>query len=173
MYRGAPFLLWVSKMQTQIALSTMEAEYITLSQSMRDLIPIREVLKEVMTIVFECKNNIAYHSHSKAFADTSVGSMPCQNIPQSTIFEDNDACLKFACMPKWTPPTKHIGVPYHQTGVPRRFFWYPSFECGTKIDEIIVSFVSTSHLLQHCKHGEMETQNVETVTGTKKCRLTC
>ncbi len=33
-YRGAP-LLWVSKMQTQVALSTMEAEYIALSQSMR------------------------------------------------------------------------------------------------------------------------------------------
>ena len=41
-YRGAP-LMWVSKMQTQVALSTMEAEYIALSQSMRDLIPIREL----------------------------------------------------------------------------------------------------------------------------------
>ena len=45
MYRGSS-LMWVSKMQTQIALSTMEAEYIALSQSMRDLIPIREVLKK-------------------------------------------------------------------------------------------------------------------------------
>jgi hypothetical protein len=34
-------ILWLSKMQTQIALSTMEAEYTALSQSMRDLIPIR------------------------------------------------------------------------------------------------------------------------------------
>jgi hypothetical protein len=33
-------ILWVSKMQTQIALLTMEAEYIALFQSMRDLIPI-------------------------------------------------------------------------------------------------------------------------------------
>jgi hypothetical protein len=33
-------ILWVSKMQTQIALSTMEAEYIALFQSMCDLIPI-------------------------------------------------------------------------------------------------------------------------------------
>jgi hypothetical protein len=41
---GVP-LLWVSKLQTQIALSTCEAEYIALSQSMRDLIPIRETLK--------------------------------------------------------------------------------------------------------------------------------
>jgi hypothetical protein len=111
MYRGAP-LLWVSKMQTQIALSTMEAEYIALSQSMRDLIPIREVLKEIMTIVFERNHDVVYHSHSKAFVDVSAGSVK-HNIPQSTVYEDNDACLKFARMPKLTPRTKHIGVPYH------------------------------------------------------------
>ena len=109
-YRGAP-LLWVSKMQTQVALSTMEAEYIALSQSMRDLIPIREVLKEIMTIVFNKSPDITYHSHSKAFAD-SVGTAP-HVIPQSTVYEDNDACLKFARMPKLTPRTKHIGIPYH------------------------------------------------------------
>jgi hypothetical protein len=37
--KGAP-LLWASKMQTHIAFSTMEAEYIALSQAMRDLISI-------------------------------------------------------------------------------------------------------------------------------------
>lgn len=109
-YRGAP-LMWVSKMQTQVALSTMEAEYIALSQSMRDLIPIREVLKEIMTIVFETIPTITYHSHCKAFADT-IGTAP-HVIPQSTVYEDNDACLKFARMPKLTPRTKHIGIPYH------------------------------------------------------------
>ena len=98
-------------MQTQVALSTMEAEYIALSQSMRDLIPIREILKEVMTIVFDMSPSISYHSHSKAFDDT-VGSS-AHVIPQSTVFEDNDACLKFARMPKLTPRTKHIGIPYH------------------------------------------------------------
>jgi hypothetical protein len=44
LFSGVP-ILWVSKMKTQIALSTMEAEYIALSQSMRDLIPVREILK--------------------------------------------------------------------------------------------------------------------------------
>jgi hypothetical protein len=111
MYRGTP-LMWVSKMQTQIALSTMEAEYIALSQSMRDLIPIREALKEIMTEVFHRKRDITYHSHSKAFDDVSVGTA-LHTIPQSTVFEDNNACLKFARMPKLTPRTKHIGVPYH------------------------------------------------------------
>ena len=46
MFMGCP-LLWISKLQTQIALSTMESEYIALSHSMRELIAIREILKEL------------------------------------------------------------------------------------------------------------------------------
>ena len=42
---GACPLLWVSKLQTEIALSTMEAEYIALSQSMRDLLPIKRLVE--------------------------------------------------------------------------------------------------------------------------------
>ena len=34
-------------------------------------------------------------------------------IPQSIVHEDNEACLKFARMPKMTPRTKHITIPYH------------------------------------------------------------
>ena len=111
MYRDTP-LLWVSKLQTQIALSTMEAEYIALSQSMRDLIPIREVLKEIMEIVFESPPKFEYHARSKAFADANEGSIK-HTIDQSNVYEDNQACLKFARMPKLSPRTKHIGVPYH------------------------------------------------------------
>jgi hypothetical protein len=46
-------IIWVSKMQTQIALSTIEEEYIALSQYMRDLIPIREILKQLMLEVLD------------------------------------------------------------------------------------------------------------------------
>ena len=34
-------------------------------------------------------------------------------IEQSTVFEDNHACLKFARMVQLSPQTKHIGIPYH------------------------------------------------------------
>ena len=114
---GCP-LLWVSKLQTQIALSTMESEYIALSQSMRDLIAIREVLKEIHKLVLDSKMKIAYQSHSKAFEET---------IPQSTVHEDNQACLKFASMPKMSPRTKHIAIPYH-------FF-------RTKVEELEITIV--------------------------------
>jgi hypothetical protein len=65
-----------------------------------------------MEIVFQREPTITYHSHAKAFADTELGTVK-YTITQSTVFEDNDACLKFAHMPKLTPRTKHIGVPYH------------------------------------------------------------
>jgi hypothetical protein len=110
MYSGVP-IFWLSNMQTQIALSTMEAEYIALSQSMRDLIPIREILKEIRVMVF---GDEAYKpkctTHCKSFKDSTAGDVI---IPQSIVYEDNQACLKFAQMPKLSPRTKHISVPFH------------------------------------------------------------
>jgi Reverse transcriptase (RNA-dependent DNA polymerase) len=139
LYRDAP-LLWVSKLQTQIALSTMEAEYVALSQSMRDLIPIREILKEIMKFIFVREPTIQYRTHSKIFEEIPLNSeiVPNQIIPQSTVFEDNMACLKFACMPRITPRTKHIGIPYH---------WFRS-----KIEnlEIIVERIDSGNQLADC-----------------------
>jgi hypothetical protein len=43
-------VLWVSKLQTEVALSTIEAEYISLSQAMRDLIPMQALLTELTTL---------------------------------------------------------------------------------------------------------------------------
>ena len=62
---------------------------------MRGIFPICEVLKELITYVFEKKSCIMYHSHSKAFFNTKEGTTH-HTIPQSTVFEDNNACLKFA-----------------------------------------------------------------------------
>jgi hypothetical protein len=44
-YAGCP-MHWASKMQTEIALSSTEAEYIALSQAMREVIPIMWLLDE-------------------------------------------------------------------------------------------------------------------------------
>ena len=49
-FMGSP-IQWSSKLQTQIVLSTMESEYIALSQAMRELIGLREILKELYTYV--------------------------------------------------------------------------------------------------------------------------
>ena len=100
-------------MQTQCALSTMESEYIALSQLMRDLIPLREILKEIMELVFNkstCK--LKCSSNSKSFSD--IISDESENpLTKSKVYEDNAACLKFARLPRLIPRTKHIAIPYH------------------------------------------------------------
>ena len=45
-YAGCP-ILWSSKLQTEIALSTAEAEYIALSSAMREVIPLIGLLEDI------------------------------------------------------------------------------------------------------------------------------
>ena len=86
-------LIWVSKLQTEVALSTTEAEYITLPQAMRDLIPMRRLLQETGSAL-----NLDF-------------SQPA--ILHSTVFEDNNGALSLALSPKMSPRTKHIAIKYH------------------------------------------------------------
>jgi hypothetical protein len=79
---------------------------------MRDLIPIGEVLNEIMTTVFQVSKTISYQTYSKSVYSND-NNVEKYNIPQSTVFEDNNACLQFARFPKLTPQTKHIGIPYN------------------------------------------------------------
>jgi hypothetical protein len=103
MYYCVP-VLWVSKMQTQIALATMEAEYIVISQSMRDLIHIREILKDINKHMFLDEDYTPKcTSHSKAFKDAAMPGG--HGIPQS--------CLKLAQVPKLSPRMKHMCIPFH------------------------------------------------------------
>ena len=41
-------LFWVSKTQTEIALSTLHSEYVALSHYVRDLLPLKILIKEVV-----------------------------------------------------------------------------------------------------------------------------
>jgi hypothetical protein len=69
---------------------------------MRDLIPIREILKEIMLEMFDEKFQPDCTAHSKAFIDAT----PSTN-------EDNATCMKFAQMPTISPRTKCLAVPLH------------------------------------------------------------
>lgn len=86
-------LLWVSKLQTMIAVSTMEAEYIALSQAMRDIIPMRRL--------------------AKLACDTIFGPGKYDARIFSKVFEDNTGALQLARAPRMTPRTKHYGIKYH------------------------------------------------------------
>ena len=72
-------VLWVSKLQTEIALSTMEAEYIALSQAMHNIIPMQTVLNEIASIT-----------------NLKIG----RTIMHSMIFEDNMGCVELVKAPK-------------------------------------------------------------------------
>ena len=86
-YAGCPVL------QTLTALSTTEAEYITLSTACRELIPMLELTKEMRS----------YHIKSHP----AIPKIHCK------IFEDNSGALEMACSPKIHPCTKHISNAYH------------------------------------------------------------
>ena len=90
---GCP-ILWKSSLQTEIALSTLESEYIALAAAMRELIPARRLLEEIV-------------SHVDSKAKKEVPKI------QSVIWEDNNGCISTVQAPKLTPRTKHIAVKYH------------------------------------------------------------
>ena len=49
-YTGCP-IIWSSKLQTEIALSTAEAEYIAMPQALREALPVQLLAKEINHIV--------------------------------------------------------------------------------------------------------------------------
>lgn len=100
---GCP-LLWISKLQPQVALSPMKSEYIALSHSMRELIAIREVLKKIYKYVLI--------DHSKVEPEYSNIHKYSQ-LPQSKVHKDNESCLNVSSLSKMSSRTKHIVVPYH------------------------------------------------------------
>jgi hypothetical protein len=65
-------VLWVSKLQTEIALSTMEAEYVSLSTSCRDLFPMIDLTKEICSSLSLQLDNVV-NMHVKVHED-NVGT---------------------------------------------------------------------------------------------------
>ncbi len=91
MYAGCP-IYWCSKLQTEIALSTTEAEYIALSHSMRKVLPFLNLVKEI---------------HDVIPLPSSKPTFFCK------VFEDNRSCIKVTKSPKFMHRTKHISLKYH------------------------------------------------------------
>jgi hypothetical protein len=91
-YNGCP-IHWGSKLQSEIALSTTEAEYIALSTALRDLLPLRRILSELRPT-------------------SLLHSLPPMGL--STVYEDNASCLALAHREtQLRPRTKHIALKFH------------------------------------------------------------
>ena len=87
-------LLWVSKLQTEIALSTLHSEYPELSHSVRALLPLKGLIKEVI-------DKLGIDSENLKF------------VSISTIYADNNGAIIVATSPRMTPTSKHNSVKYH------------------------------------------------------------
>jgi len=92
MYSGCP-ITWASRLQTEVALSSTESEFIGLSQALRTTIPLMELIKELKSYGFDTA------SHTP--------KVHCR------VFEDNSGAIEIAKVPKMRPRTKHINIKYH------------------------------------------------------------
>ncbi len=92
MYAGCP-ITWASQLQTEIALSSTESKFISLSMALQTTIPMMELVKELK----------------------AVGFKMCSTKPTvcCRVFEDNSGALEIAKFPKMRPRTKHINIKYH------------------------------------------------------------
>ncbi len=90
-YANCP-IVWSSKLQTKIALSTAEAEHIAMSHALGEMIPIQNLMKEIHCII----------SMPNPMTDFCI-----------TVHEDNLLAIAMVESLKFTPCTKHIATKYH------------------------------------------------------------
>lgn len=85
----------------------MESEYIALSSTTRELLPLRRILQDIVTHSF-----IQLPTNSP---DTIASSTFKLQLKPSRIYEDNAACVVLSTtdLPQFKPRTKHISLKYH------------------------------------------------------------
>jgi hypothetical protein len=91
-YAGCP-VYWCSKLQTEVALSTTEAEFVAASQALRELIPMMELMLELKDRGFK--------------VITTAPKVHCK------LFEDNSGAVELLRVKKMRSRTKHINIKYH------------------------------------------------------------
>jgi hypothetical protein len=86
-------IVWASKLQPEVALSSSESEYAALSASLREVIHLMQLVAEAKNLGWE----------------TFVGkpTVHCK------VFEDNSGAPEMARIPKMRPRTKPICVKMH------------------------------------------------------------
>ena len=130
-YAGCP-ILWASKLQTEIALSTTKAEYITLLQALREVIPLIHLMGK-----FKKQGANIYMKEPKIFCKA---------------FEDNSRALEIAKLSKMHPQTKHLNVKFYH-------FWEHVY-CGViklfavgsedQLADALTKPLSVELFLKHC-----------------------
>ena len=89
---GCP-LIWKSTLQQETSVSTMMAECVALSSAMRELLPLKRLVKTIAKIVTGDDNIVV--------------------TTKSDVFEDNNGALTVATLPRITPQSKFFAVKLH------------------------------------------------------------
>ena len=85
-------IIFISKMQTEIALSMTENEYIACSTAMRDTISLMQLIKEIGRIF------LLHMPKPRVYCD---------------VYKDNQSCIAMEKRKKFSTRTKHVAVKYH------------------------------------------------------------
>ena len=86
--------LWLSKLQTDIALSILHSEYVALYHYVRALLPLKSIIKEVIE-------------------NLGIDSETMKSVSRHTVYEDNKGAIVVTKSPRTTTTSKHIDVKYH------------------------------------------------------------
>ncbi len=133
-YANCP-MIWCSKLQTEIALSTAEAEYIAMSHVLRETIPVQNLIKEIHCICDLPNPMTDFHI---------------------TLHEDNLSAIVMAESLKFTPRTKHIAIKHHH-------FCSRVHTSINKSGDIKIKYISTKKQLADIFTKPLETDSFFTL----------
>ncbi len=117
-HANCPIVL-CSKLHTEIALSTAEAEYIAMSHALCETTPIQNLIKKISCILHM----------PNPMTDFCI-----------TLHEDNISGIAMAESLKFTPRTKHIAIKYHH-------FCSRVHTSSNKSGDIKIKYISTKKQL--------------------------
>ena len=87
-------LLWLSKLHTEIYLSTLHSEYVALYHSVRALLPLKSFIKKVME-------------------NLGIDSKKVNYVSRSTVYNENNGSIVVAKNPGMNPKSRYISVKHH------------------------------------------------------------
>jgi hypothetical protein len=126
-------MLWKSQLQTEIALSSTESEYVALSQAARKVKPLMHLVAEMNEMGFN--------------AGQSTPTVRC------TLFEDNSGAVYLGNAPAMRPRTKHINVKYHhfRSQVANRTLAIEKTTSENQLADLLTKQSTTALFLAHRK----------------------
>jgi hypothetical protein len=131
-YAGCP-IIWASKLQTEVVLSTTESEYVGLSESLRIAIVMMNLLKEMQ--------------------EQGVDVPKTNPVVYCKLFEDNAEAIHLAKAPKMRPRTRRINQKYYhfREWVKKDFIEILPIDTTEQPADFLTKPLDIVSFIKHCK----------------------